>query len=177
MELVLIAFQWRLMPSNKLRKRYTGCMKNCVRQFPFVLAILVAGWFSSGVYALPREPKTENGEVMTYLTVVAQKCERHYFPPADPQTTSTAAGEVTFDICSDGSVRNVRIVQGPVYTPTGSPDSLGYAALKEAILKSAPFPKAPKELSCPVSVAVVFDKRANATAKLQRLTSNVLGGR
>jgi len=117
-----------------------------------------------------REPQ----DVAAYLNHVAQKCQKHYFAAAD---AVSGAGQVTCELECDGNIKNVKVIAGPGYKGAKDKDELGYAALRESVTKAAPFPKPPKKLQCPARLLIVFDKKGNASAKLDQSTSHISTGK
>jgi len=109
----------------------------------------------------------ESGEG-AYLAEVAKKCQKNYFPPNDPKTTSTVAGKVTCRIECDGNVKDVRVVEAAKYANTKDAGALSEAALKEAVQKAAPFAKPPAALHCPAQIEVSFDEHGDATVKHEK---------
>jgi hypothetical protein len=145
-----------------------------MRWFAFLLVLFL---LATGAYCVAKD--ADNGSskastsVSSYLSEIAKKCGKYYFPPA---YVSNAAGEVACELQSSGSVKDIKVIVGPLYKRTKQRDVLAYSALKEAVTKAAPFPKPPTEIPCPVRLLVTFNKIGDAKAKLYA-TSHALSGK
>lgn len=102
-----------------------------------------------------------------YLAELAEKCSKAYFSPPDPKNVFTCIGSVDFDLQSDGSVLNVRVVKCPNYRNTKEPYIPSKKALEFAITSSSPFMNPPKTMHCPIKIRMNFDRNGKAIAVIK----------
>jgi hypothetical protein len=93
-------------------------------------------------------------EEQEYLTTLAKRTERTYFPPVDTYITKST---VAFILKSDGKVSDIHVISVPRYRNTKDPDILAGKALTFAIKHAAPFAPPPIILHCPVKIQMTFN--------------------
>jgi hypothetical protein len=99
-------------------------------------------------------PADARDPLASYLTSIARKCEKAYYPPGDLYGTACS---VRFTIDKKGNPLNLEMVEIPNYTGTDREDAFAIGQLRDAIVHASRFRAIPRKLGSRMTVDVKFD--------------------